>query len=303
MMRTGVVIAASIFAVSLTASEYPDTGVAVSVPVTVQTQASGPARSLSADNILVSQDKQHRQIVSLAPLDRSAGVQLWILLDDGLTRSFGTQLADIRQFVLAQPASTQIGIGYISNGRVIKVQSLTADHQAAVRALRLPAGPAGIAADPYTAMKDLIRKWPSAPAREILFISTGFDPIYGPGPEDPYLDNAIQTAQRANVVVYAMFYPGMGPWGHSGRQAFWGQYDLAKITEATGGELYWIGNQAPVSLTPYFNDLARNLNGQYLLTFLATPKDKAGLQRVNIKSELPHVKLSAPSQVYVPAVQ
>jgi len=303
MTRIGVVIAASIFAASLPASEITDTGVPVSVPVTIKsTDASSP--QLTVDNILVSQNRQHRQIISLTPLGGSTGSQLWLLIDDGLTKNFGSQLADVKQFVLSLPSTIQVGIGYIHNGFVQQAQPLTADHNLAVKALRLPSGPPGIAADPYTAMRVLIQKWPATQsAREIVFISNGADPIYGAGPQDPYLESALHAAQKAGVVVYSIFYPGSGAYGHSRRQGFWGQYNLSEMTEATGGELYWIGLQPPVSLTPYFNDLTRRLDGEYLLTFLAKPEHKSGLESVDVKSELPHVKVAAPSEVYVPAIQ
>jgi hypothetical protein len=304
-MRAGVIVAALASAALLPASEVPpDTGVPVSVPVTVKAQGNQPAPALNPGNILVSQNKQRRQIMSLTPLGGGAGLQLWVLLDDGLAQNFGTQLRDIKQFVLAQAPTTEVGIGYIRNGMVEQVQPLTADHAQAAGALRLPSGPAGIAADPYTALKDLIRKWPATQAaREVVLISNGVDPEYGAGPDDPYLENAISTAQRAGVVVYSMYYPGVGRWGHAGRQVFWGQNYLSQMTESTGGEMYWLGPQAPVSLKPYFDDLTRRLNGQYLLTFVAKPENKAGLQNVEIKSELPHVKIAAPTQVYVPATR
>ncbi|MGA2136447.1 MAG: hypothetical protein ABSH50_29505 [Bryobacteraceae bacterium] len=305
MIRLGFVSAACLFAVSLPASEIPpDTGVPVSVPVTIQERAGAPAHQLTPDDILVSQNKQRRQIISMAPIDRSAGIELWILIDDGLTKNFGTQLSDVKQFVMAQPPATRIGIGYIRNGMVEKAQAPTPDHALAAHAMRLPTGPAGISADPYSALKDLIHKWPATTAaREVLLVSNGVDPDYGSGPQDPYLDSAIQAAQRAGVVVYTIYYPGSGLVGRAGRQVFWGQNYLAQLSQETGGEMYWIGPQAPVSLISYFDDLGRRLNGQYLLTFLAKPENKAGLRSVEIKSELPHVKLAAPSQVYVPAIQ
>ena len=56
-------------------------------------------------------------------------------------------------------------------------------------------------------------------------------------------------------------------------------------------------------MAPYLEDLSRRLNAQYLLTFLARPENKSGFQTVKIKTELPHVNLTAPSKVYVPASQ
>ncbi len=69
MIRFGAVMAASILATSLCASEIPSsTGVPVSVLVTVRGQGNEQAPQITPDNILVSQGKQRRQIASVEPL-------------------------------------------------------------------------------------------------------------------------------------------------------------------------------------------------------------------------------------------
>ena len=303
MARFGLFISACALATAMYASEIPPgSGVPVSVLVTIEGKGDNGAPHVTPDDILVSQSKQRREVTSIEPVKQANGRQLWILMDDGLTGNFSTQINDLHQFIMAQPATTQIGIGYVRNGMVEKVQPLTSDHAAASKAIRLPTGPPGIAAEPYSALEDLIKKWPQGvAAREVLLISSGVDPIYGPGPENPYLLAAIHEAQKAGVVVDSIFYPGSGWIGHSGRQLFWGQDYLSELDQDTGGEFYWIGNRSPVTITPYLDDLDQRMNGQYLLTFLAKPESKSGLQAVRIKSELPKVKLAAPSQVYVPA--
>jgi hypothetical protein len=303
MIRIGVVVAASILATSLYASEMStDTGVPVSMLVTVQGHRNAQAPRVTPDDVLVSQNKQHMQVTALEPLHDLNGLQLWILIDDGSETDLGVHLADLRRFVLAQPPATQIGIGYLRNGSAVAVQPLTADHEMAAKAMRLPTGPAGISASPYLALSELIHKWPAgSAAREVLMVSSGIDPDYGTGPDNPYLDEAVRAAQRAGVVVYSIYYPGAGRLGQAGRQVFWGQNYLAQLSEQTGGELYWLGAATPVSLVPYLDDVSRRLNGQYLLTFLAKPDNKPGFQNVEIRSELPQVKLTGPSQVYVPA--
>jgi len=201
----------------------------------------------------------------------------------------------------AQPATTQIGVGYIRNGMVAVTQTLTADHERAAKALRTPNGPPGISASPYIAVNDLVHHWPShGQAREVLIISSGVDADYGPGPVDPYLDEAIDAAQRAGVIVYSIYYAGMGHFGHSYFQTYWGQYNLAKVSDETGGEFYWQGNINPVSLAPYLDDLNHRLNNQYFLTFLAASENKAGFQRIKLATEVPHVSLVGPAKVYVP---
>jgi hypothetical protein len=47
--------------------------------------------------------------------------------------------------------------------------------------------------------------------------------------------------------------------------------------------------------------LTRRLNHQYLLTFLAKPEKKPGLQSVKLWTEVQNVELVAADKVYVPA--
>ena len=133
--------------------------------------------------------------------------------------------------------------------------------------------------------------------------SDGIDLIYGSGDLlDPYLADAIRDAQRAGIIVSAIYTPGVGHFGHSYYQTYWGQLYLAELAEKTGGEAYYIGfNGAPVSFAPYLEGLANRLSHQYLLTFLAKPPKKAGLQPIRIRTEVPKVDLVAPAEVFVPS--
>ena len=130
-------------------------------------------------------------------------------------------------------------------------------------------------------------------------VSSGIDPDYGSGPDNPYLNHAIDTAQRAGVVVYSIYFPTAGRFGRGYQLINWGQNYLSQLSEETGGEFYWEGNHAPVSLTPYLDNMNRRLNEQYLLTFLAEPENKAGFQTIKLATEVPHVGLAGPRKVYV----
>jgi hypothetical protein len=48
-------------------------------------------------------------------------------------------------------------------------------------------------------------------------------------------------------------------------------------------------------------DITRKLNHQYLLTFMAKPQKKAGMQRVKVQTEVPNAELVSADRVYVPA--
>jgi hypothetical protein len=193
----------------------------------------------------------------------------------------------------------------MQNGTAKVEQNLTSDHAQAAKALRLPMGAGGANGSPYFSLSDLIKRWPESTARrEVLMISDGIDRYYGTGDlSDPYLDEAIGSAQRAGILVSAIYSPGVGHFGHSYWQTYWGQLYLAQVADRSGGESYYIGfSGPPVSVAPYLEDLTRRLSHQYLLTFLAKPPKKAGLQPVKLKTEVSNVDLVSADRVYVSPV-
>jgi len=192
----------------------------------------------------------------------------------------------------------------MQNGTAAILQNLTTDHAAAAKVLRLPWRNPGASASPYFSLGDLIKRWPDAKVpREVLMVTDGIDRYWGSGPDDPYVDTAIDQAQRAGVVVFSIYMPGSGHFGHSFWRVNWGQNYLSRISDETGGESFYIGFGAPVAFSPYLEDLARKLGHQYFLAFLAQPEKKAGYQQVMVKTEVPNVDLVSADRVYVPAGQ
>jgi len=257
---------------------------------------------LNRDDIMVSQRNQRLPVRELIPCPgEHTCLELFILIDDASGPSLGSQLGDLRQFIEAQPAPASIGIGYMRNATVDVAQELTRDHAKAARALRLPLGSPGAMPSPFLSLSDLIKRWPTSPARhEVLLVSSGID-LLGGALSNPYVDAAIEHAQRAGIIVYAIYTPGAGHGGHSFWQMNWGQNHLAQIAEETGGEAYMLGFGPPVSFAPYLTEVAEHLAHQYLVTFLIKPGNKPGFQAVRLTTEVPNAELVAASRVYVPA--
>ena len=162
MIRVGPLIAASFAASLLFAQEnIPGAGTPVSIVVSVEAKKNAPVPNFTKDDVLVSQNKQRLQVAGLTPVRDRAGLQLWLLIDDGSDEDVSLQFGDLRKFILEQPATTQIGIGYIRDATIQVVQPLTTDHERAAKALRLPMGPPGISVSPYIALNDLIHQWPA----------------------------------------------------------------------------------------------------------------------------------------------
>jgi len=297
------VLAALAFSSDTVESRVPAAStVPVHMVVTAEARHGTDVPVIKREDVTVNQGRERVQVTDWVPLEgEHAALQLFVLVDDASGATLGAQLEDLRRFILSQPPSTAIGVGYMRDGTVDILQNLTDDHALAAKALRLPLGTAGALASPYLSIGDLIKRWPESPVRrEILMVSDGIDRFGGVGPTNPYVDTAIEQAQRAGVIIYAIYATGIGHFGHTYWRFFWGQNYLSKVTTETGGEAYFLGYDTPVSFSPYLDDLTRRLTHQYLLTFLAKPRKKPGLQPVKIRTEVPNAELVAADMVYVP---
>jgi len=291
---------------SAAAQQAPPTGgVPVHILVTAEPRHGSNVPVINREDVKVFERHDRDTVTDWIPAqgDRAA-LELFILIDDESSTSLGSQLEDIRQFINAEPATAKIGVAYMQDGIARVVQDLTNDHAQAAKALRLPMGAGGANSSPYFSLSDLVKRWPASDARhEVLMVSDGIDRFYGSGDlEDPYLQAAIDDAAKAGIVVSAIYSPGVGHFGHSHWQSYWGQIYLSELAEKTGGEAYYIGfTGAPVSFAPYLEDLGRRMEHQYWLGFLAKPPKKSGWQSVRITTEVQGVDLVSAGRVWVPA--
>jgi hypothetical protein len=281
-------------------------GVPVRITVTVEPKHGDQIPPITRQDIIVTQGHDRRPVTDWAQAQgNQGGLALAILIDDSSGFSLGTELNDIRAFITQQPPTTLLAIGYMQNGTVRMAQNFTQDHAAAAKAIRLTQGFLGIEASPYFSLSQLIKGWsasPSIPRREVLMITSGIDTYYGGGIPDPYVDAAIHDAQCADIPVFSIYTPAAGHFGHSYWRINWGQNYLSELAEETGAESYYLlGPEAPVSFQPYLSKLSRQLNQQFLLTFIAKPEKKASTQRVRISSEIYTVDFLAADRVCVPA--
>jgi hypothetical protein len=296
-----LILAASVAGLLHAVQNPSGNGVPVQMVVTAEPKHGNDTPMLHREDIMVYQGRDRDQVTGWEPFQgANAALELFILIDDSLGSSVANQLADVRAFITEQPPTTAIGIGYMRNGTVQMVQNLTTDHAAAANHLRIPIG-AGATSDPYDSLGALLKEWsPSTHRREVIMISNGIEPF---GPEttsNPIVSSSIEAAQRAGVPVFTVYSTGDGHLSHSFWRNNWAQTYLSQLAEETGGESYNFINQN-VSFAPYLQDIAKKLNHQYRLTFLAKPKNKSGIERVRITTEVPGVDLIAADGVYVPA--
>ncbi len=306
LVLTLVAIAGLLASVQLAAAQESAsaTGPAVNLVVTVEARHGSNIPDVTRDDVMAYEGRDRDRVTGWLPLQGDhAGLEFFIMLDDSSNVTLGSQLEDVRQFINAQPPSTKIGVAYMANGIAQVVQNLTSDHALTAKALRLPFGNPGASASPYFSLGDLIKRWPASDERrEVLMITDGIDRYWGSGPDNAYVDTVIEQTQRAGVIVYSIYTPGVGHYGHSYWRTYWGQNYLSQLSDENGGESYYLmGPAPPVSFAPYMEDITRKLNHQYLLTFMAKPQKKAGMQRVKVQTEVPNAELVSADRVYVPA--
>lgn len=278
---------------------------------------------LQREDVKVKQGRNFLNVRQLIPAqgDNSA-LQLMILIDDTLNASVGNNLNEIRNFIIAQPSSTVIGVGYMSNAGINIVQNFTADHDLAVKAIRLPRGSLSAMDSPYLSLISLVKGWPQQNVRrEVLMVTDGIDRLRGEKPQPSRLGpsygsvyhsmptistdatSASEMSQRYNVIVHSIYAPGVGRAGRSSWDLQVGLGGLSKIADETGGECFSLGTSQLVSFQPYLERLQKMLSNQYYVVFQAVPRKKAGFQRVNVQTELSNSELLAPDNVWVPATK
>jgi hypothetical protein len=277
--------------------------------------------ALRQDDVKVKQGKTFLQVTQLIPArSDTAGLQLFILVDDTLDSHVGNNLNDIRDFISAQPPATLIGIGYMSNAGVNIIQNFTPDHALAAKALRLPRGTTSTMDSPYLSLISLVKGWPQQNVRrEVLMVTDGIDrlrgenptasqlgPAYGPVYHSmpimsPDVNSASEISQRYNVIVHSLYAIGVGRAARSSWDLQIGLSGLSKLADETGGECFSLGTTNAVSFKPYLERLQKIFDSQYYLVFLAIPGKKPGLQRVKLTTELANVEIAAPDNVWVAA--
>lgn len=289
------------------ASASPANSTQVHMIVTVEPRKGHDVPVVRPEDVTVLEGKHRDQVVDWIPAQGDhAALEFFVLIDDGSSSALGTQLRDIKTFISTLPSNAKVGVAYMQNGTAKIEQDLTTDHDRAAKAVRLPLGYFTANASPYFSLTDLVKRWPQDNTRhEVIMVTNGFDPYYGTGDlQDPYLTAAIDDCQRAGVVVSAIYAPDAGRFGHSYWLNYWGQNYLAKLTQDTGGEGYYLGfTGASPDFSPYLKNAAERLNHQYILVFLANPGDKSGLHSVKLRTESHNVDLTAASRVYVPSAQ
>ena len=118
---------------------------------------------------------------------------------------------------------------------------------------------------------------------------------------DPDVNSASSVAQRTGTIIQSIYFPGVGHFQRNFWEATNGQNGISRLSEESGGESFFLGLQTPVSFSPWLDSIQRILENQAILEFAAVPNRRAGLQNVDLSTEIPGVELMSARSVWVPA--
>nr|QST87828.1 hypothetical protein [uncultured organism] len=186
--------------------------VPVQIVVTAKASTGRELPPLSHADLSVVLDEANRPVTECVALqDDSAGLELYVLIDEKVKPAATAGFDELRRFVSSQAAATAVGIAYMHNGEAEIVLTPTKDLARAAKALRLPSGNTSFLANPFNSLSALINGWSTGAARrEVVVVTDGVDTFGDIGAASTYLENAIQDAQRAGVQVFSIYAPGTG---------------------------------------------------------------------------------------------
>lgn len=268
-------------------------GVEGQIVVTSADHKNQHPRALRAEDLKIVD----AAITSVTPFERGRDLELFILIDNTANYDFGAKLQELRRFVTSQPAPVSIGVAFIREGTLDVIEQPTRDHERAARALQAPFG--SIAANPYCALSSLIDSWKNKSLRrEIVMVTSGIDDS-ATGAICMNAEMTIRDAERAGIVVYALYNPKAGYASEKWSRVDSGMVNLADVSYKTGGEAYFTGHTPTESFEPFLADITEHLANQYLVKFRLTPRPDSGLQTIDVTSKIPDQELMKPERIWV----
>ena len=117
------------------------------------------------------------------------------------------------------------------------------------------------------------------------------------------LKDAIAAAQRADIVVYSVYYSGEGFMsGMSRRPAALGSVDghqiLSEISNATGGHVFTVDQKMPLDLI--FTQIADDMRLQYQIGYTPPDSIPGSYHKIELKPKAKHLTVQARVGYYTP---
>lgn len=111
-------------------------------------------------------------------------------------------------------------------------------------------------------------------------------------------DKAIEAAQRADTIIYSIFYQDIaayGPFGGGGA----GESELRKMSGDTGGRVFRV--ERNYSLDDVFRDLQDELRSQYSISYTPTNSKRDGtFRKIEVRAGVKDMKVQTRKGYYAP---
>jgi VWFA-related protein len=109
--------------------------------------------------------------------------------------------------------------------------------------------------------------------------------------------NAIESAQRADAIVYSIYYVDRGFYYAAGMFGGGGERDLQKMSEETGGHVFTVSNKHPLS--EIFSQIQEELRNQYSIGYESSNSKRDNTFRhIEIKTDNKDYRVQARNGYY-----
>jgi VWFA-related protein len=272
----------------------------VTVPVTTRNKLKQRVEEGQSVDLALREDGEEQKVLAIRGIG-SAPLSLAVLVQDDIVSGVGNDIKLIQDFIRSLPKGSRVMVGYMRAGSLDVRQKFTSDLDRASRSLRIPiSSPTAAPLNPYIGILEGLKRFEALPTgrRAMLVVSDGLDLRAGLDSSSPGLSvdlqRAINDAQRRSVAVYSIYTPTVtGSILRNSAAVANGQGGLARLADETGGRLYNLGLAAPVSFSPYLNDLGETLLRQFAITYLSTHPSK-GFHKIDIKTSRTDIDLEYP---------
>ncbi len=142
----------------------------------------------------------------------------------------------------------------------------------------------------YRASNEHLRKEPGRKA--IVLITDGMD--VG---SSLRMDDAIDAAQKADAIIYSIYYVDPKAYGGASWANQRGQVVLQEMSEQTGGRFFRVDKRRP--LKAIFDQIQEEMRSQYALEFTSSNERKDGAyRRLEVLMRSPDFKAQARKGYY-----
>jgi VWFA-related protein len=113
------------------------------------------------------------------------------------------------------------------------------------------------------------------------------------------LSDAIEAAQKADAVIYSIYYLDHAAYGGGGF-GFAGSGDLRKMSEMTGGRMFEVGRKS--TLEDIFRQIQEEMRSQYAIGYVSTNSARdGGYRRIDLRAKPKGLKVQARKGYYAPS--